>query len=47
LDKIFQRSSTTKAADEGTGLALWLSYDIVVKDYGGEIKVNYREEKNL
>jgi signal transduction histidine kinase/streptogramin lyase len=38
-DKIFQPFFTTKSAGEGTGLGLSLSYDIITKGHGGEIKV--------
>ncbi len=37
-DKLFNPFFTTKPAGEGTGLGLSLSYDIIVKQHGGEIK---------
>ncbi|MFT7532920.1 MAG: signal transduction histidine kinase, partial [Gammaproteobacteria bacterium] len=38
-DKLFLPFFTTKPAGEGTGLGLSLSYDIVVKQHGGELSV--------
>ena len=38
-EKIFMPFFTTKPAGEGTGLGLSLSYDIVVKQHGGELSV--------
>jgi signal transduction histidine kinase len=39
-DKIMQPFFTTKPAGQGTGLGLSLTYDIVVKGHGGNIKVD-------
>jgi signal transduction histidine kinase len=43
MDKIFQPFYTTKPTGEGTGLGLSLSYDIITKQHGGELKVETKE----
>ena len=47
LDKIFQPFFTTKPTGKGTGLGLSMSYDIVTKAHGGELKVETREGEGL
>ena len=39
IDKVFQPFFTTKPTGKGTGLGLSMSYDIITKVHGGELKV--------
>lgn len=45
LEKIYQPFFTTKPTGEGTGLGLSLSYDIITKAHGGEIKASTVENE--
>jgi signal transduction histidine kinase/HAMP domain-containing protein len=40
IDKVFNPFFTTKPTGKGTGLGLSLSYEIIVQEHKGEIKVN-------
>ncbi|MGI8599924.1 MAG: ATP-binding protein [Chitinophagaceae bacterium] len=43
VQKIYQPFFTTKPTGEGTGLGLSLSYDIITKGHGGQMKVETKE----
>ena len=43
IDKIFQPFFTTKPSGKGTGLGLSMSYEIITKGHGGELKVETKE----
>ena len=45
IDKIFQPFFTTKPSGKGTGLGLSMSYEIVTKLHGGELKVETKENE--
>ncbi len=45
LDKIFQPFFTTKPTGKGTGLGLSMSYDIITKGHGGELKVETEQNE--
>lgn len=44
-DKIYQPFFTTKPTGQGIGLCLSLSYEIITKEHGGELKMNTEQGK--
>lgn len=44
LNRIFEPFFTTKPTGKGTGLGLSMSYDIITKGHGGELKVETQKE---
>ena len=43
INKIFEPFFTTKPSGKGTGLGLSMSYEIVTKSHGGELKVDTKQ----
>ncbi|MEO9011591.1 MAG: ATP-binding protein [Ginsengibacter sp.] len=47
LDKVFMPFFTTKPTGEGTGLGLSLSYDIITKGHGGQLRFITKNENQM
>lgn len=45
INRIFEPLFTTKTPEKGTGIGLFLSKEIVEKDFGGKIEVNSTQDK--
>ncbi|QOG11959.1 ABC transporter substrate-binding protein [Arcobacter sp. FWKO B] len=43
IDKIFEPYFTTKHQSQGTGIGLYMTYEIIVKNFGGQILVHNKE----